>query len=148
VREPWRRESKRAMECDLPWGRNHEIVPSDDLVDLHRGVVDHDSQLISGHAVGPAQNEVVDAPGTERLYRAAHLIRERDAFPTTVEPNGRCAAELPRAGLHVDRIETAARSRIARSFLVFRVGRAQGARHVGSGASTPERATDAEEVVY
>jgi hypothetical protein len=52
--------SECTVEQELSNGGRQQIVPSDDLVDLHRDVVDDHRQLIRRHAIGSAHDEVAD----------------------------------------------------------------------------------------
>ena len=147
MRESRRRQSKRAKQGDLARGRIHKVIAPDDLVHFHRGVVDHDRQLVGSDTVGAAQNEVVDARRAEWVDRSTNVIRERDTLATPIEPNCRYPAERPRALLYLASPEAKAGSRIARSFIVLRVGRARGARNLASRTGTAERAADLQQVV-
>ena len=139
--EPRRRRSERLVQRQLSGRRRQQVVPTNDLLDRHRRVVDDDRQLISGHAVGAAQDEVVDAALPHRLDRAVDAVDEGDPFATSSEANHRRATG--RSGARLDRSGglRATGPGIAGAFVVAAMGRAGGAGHLGARAGAGIRAS-------
>ncbi len=82
------RQIERAINRNLPGRGSQQIATAHHLTDGHGAVVVDDRQLVGGHAVSPAQDEIVlkgdalavadetdSGPSTRRARPACHLVR-------------------------------------------------------------------------
>ena len=121
-------QTEEPAEHDLPRRRAHEIRSADDLADTLLGIVDDDGELVGGHAVGSAHDEVVD----DAAAAAEQAILELDALvvgaeaqrvrPSAVDP---CPALRGR--------QLAARARVG-ALRQITMRRRRGGPDLGSGA--------------
>ncbi len=100
-----RRQLEQPGEVDLAGRRIEQIVATHDLGDALGGVVDHDGQVVGGHAVVALQHDVVDHPAE----RTGDPVDELD--PLVVAAQAQCrpaTVRLPRPPLAVAEVAACA----------------------------------------
>src|ERR1700720_3545918 len=75
-----RAETERAIDEQLPEGGEKQVGATNNLGDLHRGIVDCDGELIGRHVVLSPDNEIAKVQGGDRPLRPEAVINELHRF--------------------------------------------------------------------
>ena len=74
----WRRKLQRSVDEDLAGGAGEEIGPADDFGDLHGGVVDHASEMVTGLVVFTPDEEVAEIGPSRFLMETNRAVGKLD----------------------------------------------------------------------
>ena len=102
--------SEQRRKVGLPGGRREQVVAAHDLVDVLRGVVDDDREVVGGHAVVATEHDVVDGSGE----LAVQDVRDRPGVDVGAESQRRRPLRRPSGPLGVGEVAAGAGIRAGR----------------------------------
>ena len=107
-------QTERALQEDLSSGAVEQVGAAGDMGDRHRGVVDHDGELIRPGSVAAAEHEVTDLARDVLAAATEHAIVEADLASRHAPAQARRSIGMARrraTGAGVDRLGAVRRDR-------------------------------------